>query len=414
MNDKSTMERLRTGVSWQRLWLIKAIALTIFVTIAASLLLISMGGRHDTAAAQQKYRIEIPKGIPADLWEELIPKDNPMSAAKVSLGEKLYFDKRLSDDRTVSCATCHDPATALADSNEVGLGIKSLKGARNSPTVLNSMFNELQFWDGRAATLEEQAKMPIINPLEMGMKDHGVAVERIRQAPEYRPLFKAAFGSETITIDTVAKAIAAFERTQLSGDSPFDRFIAGDQNAISDAAKRGWELFNGQARCISCHAWSPSSPFFSDFKFHNIGVAAKDQNFTALARKARQLIAQGRDKAQVVDELALQSGFSELGRYLVTGQPRDIGTFKTSMLRDIELTPPYMHNGSEKTLLDVMKFYNKGGELNPNLDGGMRPLKLTDPQLDDVVEFMKALTSDATRRRMQTVKPQTRESAQLK
>lgn len=271
------------------------------------------------------------------------------------------------------------------------------------------MFNELQFWDGRAPTLEEQAKLPIINPIEMGMKDHNVVVTRIRDAAEYRPLFRAAFGSEVIDIDTIAKAIAAFERTQLSGDSPFDRFIAGDQNAMSESAKRGWDLFNGQARCISCHAWNPSTPFFSDFKFHNIGVAAKDQNFTALARKAQQLVAKGKDKAQVTDELALTQGFSELGRYLVTNQRREIGAFKTSMLRDIELTPPYMHNGSEKTLLDVMKFYNKGGEINPNLDGGMRPLKLTDPQLDDVVEFMKALTSDATRRKAQSAKPQTRD-----
>ncbi|MCI0336428.1 MAG: cytochrome-c peroxidase [Acidobacteria bacterium] len=360
---------------------------------------------------KKKFQIDIPKGLPADLWAELIPKDNPMSAAKVSLGEKLYFDKRLSVDRTVSCATCHDPATALADNNAVGIGIKSLKGARNAPTVLNSMFNELQFWDGRAPTLEEQAKLPIINPLEMGMKDHNVVVDRVREAAEYRPLFRSAFGNETITIDAIANAIAAFERTQLSGDSPFDRFIAGDNNAISDAAKRGWDLYNGQGRCISCHAWNASQPFFSDFKFHNIGVAAKDQNITALARKARQLISQGRNKTQVTDELTLREGFSELGRYLVTGQPRDIGAFKTSMLRDIELTAPYMHNGSEKTLLDVMKFYNKGGEINPNFDGGMRPLKLTDPQLDEMVEFMKTLTSDATRRRMQTSKPQTRDVA---
>ncbi|HEY8461163.1 MAG TPA: cytochrome c peroxidase [Blastocatellia bacterium] len=356
----------------------------------------------------EKFRIEIPLGLPADVWESLIPKDNPMTAEKVALGEKLYFDKRLSSDRTVSCATCHDPATALADNNMVGIGIELKKGARNAPTVLNSMFNELQFWDGRAATLEEQAKMPIINPIEMGMKDHDAVVARVNEIPEYKPLFAAAFGSEGVTIDTIAKAIAAFERTQLSGNSPFDRFIAGDQNAISDAAKRGWELFNGQARCISCHAWNPSSPFFTDNKFHNIGVAAKDQNFPQLARRARQLISQGKNRAQVLDELALTEGFSELGRYLITGQPKDIGAFKTSGLRDIELTGPYMHNGSEKTLLDVVKFYNKGGEPNPNLDGGMRPLKLTDPQMDDLVEFMKTLTSDDTRRKAQTVKPQTR------
>jgi cytochrome c peroxidase len=402
MNQTSLTKKPGNLFSGRWLSLIKTLALAAFAVAAV--------WPVNTSSAPQKYQIEIPKGLPADLWQELIPKDNPMSAAKVALGEKLFFDKRMSVDRTLSCATCHDPATALAETNAVGIGISSKKGARNSPTVLNAMFNELQFWDGRAPSLEEQAKLPIINPIEMGMEDHKAVVERIREIDEYKPLFKAAFGSETVTIDNIAKAIASFERTQLSGDSPFDRFIAGDQNAISDAAKRGWDSFNGQGRCISCHAWNPSQPFFSDYKFHNIGVAAKDQNFTGLARKARQLIASGKNKAQIIDELALSEGFSELGRYLVTGQPRDIGTFKTSMLRDIELTAPYMHNGSEKTLLDVMQFYNKGGEVNPNLDGGMRPLKLTDPQLDEMVEFMKTLTSDATRKRMQSLKPQTREA----
>jgi len=360
------------------------------------------------SSQSKKFGMEIPLGIPADVWESMIPKDNPMTAEKVALGEKLYFDKRLSSDRTVSCATCHDPATALADNNMVGVGIGLKKGARNAPTVLNSMFNKLQFWDGRAATLEEQAKMPITNSIEMGMKDHGAVVARVRMIAEYKPLFAAAFGPKGVTIDTVAKAIAAFERTQISGNSPFDRFIAGDQNAISDAAKRGWALFNGQARCVSCHAWNPSAPFFIDDKFHNIGVAAKDQNFTLLARRARKFISQGKNRAQIQDELAVTEGFSELGRYLITGQPKDIGAFKTSGLRDIELTAPYMHNGSQKTLLDVMKFYNKGGEPNPNLDAGMRPLNLTDPQMDDVVEFMKTLTSDDARRKTQIVKPQTR------
>jgi cytochrome c peroxidase len=402
MNQTSLTKEPHNPSSGSWFSLIKTLALAAFAVAAV--------WPAYTSTAPQKYQMEIPGGLPADLWQELVPKDNAMSAAKVALGEKLFFDKRLSVDRTVSCATCHDPATALADNNAVGIGINNQKGARNAPTVFNTMFNELQFWDGRAPSLEEQAKLPIINPIEMGMKDHKEVVERIREVGEYRPMFKAAFGSETVTIDNIAKAIAAFERTQLSGNSPFDRFIAGDLNAISDAAKRGWDLFNGQARCISCHAWNPSQPFFSDFKFHNIGVAAKDRNFTGLARKARQLISSGKNKTQITDELALTEGFSELGRYLVTGQPRDIGAFKTSMLRDIELTAPYMHNGSEKTLLDVMKFYNKGGEINPNLDGGMRPLKLTDPQLDDMVEFMKTLTSDATRRRVQSVKPQTREA----
>jgi cytochrome c peroxidase len=359
----------------------------------------------DATLAAKEFEMTVPRGLPEQLFKELIPKDNPMTAEKIALGEKLFFDKRLSVDNTVSCATCHDPATALAESNMVGVGIENKKGARNSPSVLNAMFNESQFWDGRAPTLEEQSKLPIINSLEMGMKDHPQVVAKVKGLSEYAPLFAAAFGSQNITIDTIAKAIASFERTQLSGNSPFDRFLAGDKKAISESAKRGWDLFNHQARCISCHAFNESSPFFSDFKFHNIGVAAKDQNFAALARRARRLSG---DDLKAVDELALAPGFSELGRYLVTKQPRDIGAFKTSMLRDIELTAPYMHNGSEKTLLDVIKFYNKGGEANPNLDGGMRPLKLTDPQMDDLVDFLKTLTSDDTRRKMKSVKAQTR------
>jgi cytochrome c peroxidase len=361
------------------------------------------------APGAQKFQIAVPLGLPADLWEELVPKDNPMTAAKVTLGEKLYFDKRLSSDRTVSCATCHDPATALADANAVGVGIQNKKGARNSPTVLNAMFNEVQFWDGRARTLEDQAKLPLINSLEMGMKDHAEVVARVREVPEYQREFAAVFGAEGVTIDTIAKAIASFERTQFSGNSPFDRFIAGDQKAISRSAQRGWELFNGKARCISCHAFNQSSPFFTDFKFHNIGVAAKNQDFPALARRARQILSESPARQQeIVDELALAPGFSELGRYLVTKQARDIGAFKTSSLRDVELTAPYMHDGSEKTLLDVVKFYDKGGEANPNLDGGMRPLKLTDEERDDLVELMKTFTSDDVRRRAKSAKAQTR------
>ena len=360
-------------------------------------------------APAQQGQSNVPLGLPADLYAELIPKDNPMTPAKIALGEKLYFDKRLSSDRTVSCATCHDPATALAESNMVGIGIRNQKGARNSPTVLNAMFSESQFWDGRARTLEDQAKLPIINSIEMGMKDHPEVVARVKSIPEYQSEFAKVFGAEGITIDTIAKAIASFERTQLSGNSPFDRFIAGDEKAISDSAKRGWELYNGKARCISCHAFNASSPFFTDFKFHNIGVAAKDQNFSALARQARQLLnIDAKKQQEVLDELALRPGFSELGRYLVTRQPKDIGAFKTSPLRDIELTAPYMHNGSEKTLLDVVKFYDKGGEPNPNLDGGMRPLKLTDKEMDDLVDLMKTFTSDDVRRRAKAAKPQTR------
>lgn len=405
------IEKSNLNVAKTKFLVTKLIAITFFIAIAMMASFISISSENKVAAATppQGFQAQIPFGLPAELWNELIPADNPMTPSKIALGEKLYFDKRLSIDQTVSCATCHDPATALADINAVGVGIQNKKGARNSPTVLNSMFNELQFWDGRAPTLEEQAKLPLINPIEMGMPDHKAVVKRVSEIAEYQKEFASVFGKDGITIDTIAKAIAAFERTQLSGNSPFDRFIAGDQKAISEAAKRGWELFNGKARCISCHTFNATSPFFSDFKFHNIGVAAKDQDFPKLARRARQVLdADPKRAEQLIDEMALSPGFSELGRYLVTKQPRDIGSFKTSMLRDIELTAPYMHNGSEKTLLDVIVFYNKGGELNPNLDGGMRPLKLSDPEMEDLVELLKTFTSDDTRRKVQSIKPQTR------
>lgn len=405
------IEKSNFNVAKTKFLVTKLIAITFFIAIAmmASFISVSNENKVAAAASPQGFQAQIPFGLPADLWNELIPADNPMTPNKIALGEKLYFDKRLSIDQTVSCATCHDPATALAEINAVGVGIQNKKGARNSPTVLNSMFNESQFWDGRAPTLEEQAKLPIINPIEMGMPDHAAVVKRVSEIAEYQKEFADVFGKDGITIDTIAKAIAAFERTQLSGNSPFDRFIAGDQKAISEAAKRGWELFNGKARCISCHTFNASSPFFSDFKFHNIGVAAKDQDFPKLARRARQVLdADPKRAEQLIDEMALSPGFSELGRYLVTKQPKDIGAFKTSMLRDIELTAPYMHNGSEKTLLDVVIFYNKGGEINPNLDGGMRPLKLSDPEMEDIVELMKTFTSDDTRRKVQSIKPQTR------
>ncbi len=355
--------------------------------------------------------IKVPLGIPTDVVASMIPVDNPMTPQKIELGRELFFDKRLSDDRTVSCATCHDPATALTTADPVSIGIRSQKTARNAPTVFNSMFNEVQFWDGRAASLEEQSKGPLTNALEMGMKDHDAVVARVKSIPEYAPKFAAVFGNDGITIDTVAKAIAAFERTQLSGNAPFDRFMAGNAAAISESAKRGWELFNGKARCISCHAWNPSSPFFTDFKFHNVGVAAKDRNFSALAREALQMLRSNRNLEATLDALALREGTSELGRFLITRQPRDIGAFKTPTLRDIELTGPYFHNGSEKTLLDAVNFYDKGGEPNPNLDGGIRKLSLTDAEKADLVEFLKTLTSDDVRGAMLNQKPQTREPA---
>lgn len=300
----------------------------------------------------------------------------PLTTEKSTLGKRLFFDKRLSHDGTVSCATCHDPASAFASGEAVAIGVREQKGTRNAPTLLNSAFSKIYFWDGRAATLEEQAKHPLLNPSEMGMKNEAALVERVSAIDEYRKNFQRVFPREGITLDTIAIAIAAFERTLVSNNSPFDRFISGDRNAISAAQKRGWELFKGKAACIECHSFSSASPFFTDFKFYNTGI-----------------------------------GFTEPGRYLVTKNLKDIGAFKTPALRDIELTRPYMHNGSVNTLLDVVKFYNQGGEKNPNLNEKLRPLNLSDEEMSELVEFMRALTSDAVLRQVQSSTPQNRDPA---
>lgn len=373
------------------------------------------------------FRPQIPRGIPVNLWRGLIPADNPLTAEKVALGEALYFDKRLSADGTVSCSTCHDPANAFTDHSVVAIGVSGKSGTRNAPTILNAMFSERLFWDGRAGSLEEQAKQPLINPFEMGMGSYDAVVARIAGIPEYRKRFQRVFRNRGITIDTIVKAIAAYERTQLSGNSPFDRFITGDQSAITESQKRGWELFKGKARCIECHSFSATSPFFTDFKFHNTGVSQKRMDSKRIEDWVNQIKNSGHEKApnvpfnktdnspvrgRPIDKsaplLAHTEGFAELGRFLVTKQPKDVGAFKTPTLRDVELTTPYMHNGSEKTLIDVVRFYNRGGNANPNLDERMRPLHLSEAELNELVAFMRALTSDDVLLQTQRAIPQTR------
>ncbi|MBA3241727.1 MAG: cytochrome-c peroxidase [Acidobacteria bacterium] len=327
------------------------------------------------------------------------------------LGKALYFDKRLSRDGTLSCATCHDPATAFADRNSVAVGVSGKAGTRNAPTILNAAFAPRHFWDGRASSLEEQAKQPLVNPLEMGMKDHAAVVARVSSIPEYRRRFRQVFGAEGVNIDTIVKAIATFERTQLSGNSPFDRFRAGDEDAISDSQKRGWGLFRNKAGCIECHAFSASSPFFTDYEFHNTGVATKGKDLAGIARRAKTIRGAGPDTARTLTLLSHTDGLSDLGRFLITRLPGDIGAFKTPTLRDVELTGPYMHDGSGKTLLDVVRFYDRGGERNPAIDPRMRPLNLSEQEMSDLVEFLRALTSDDVLLRAQTTTPQSRTSA---
>src|SRR6266849_4997805 len=221
------------------------------------------------------------------------------------LGRRLFFDGRLSADGSVACSTCHDPARAFTDEKPTSIGIKGRLGQRNAPTILNALYNKTQFWDGRVKTLEEQAALPIVNPVEMGRPSLDAAVARIAASGEYQQAFRRVFGRPPNAPDLL-RAIASYERTQLSFDSPFDHFIAGDKNAIDDSAKRGWELFNTQARCNKCHALTDTQrdvTVFTDNDFHNIGIGIIRHNVVALAHQAEQLIKSGDSAA--IDRAAI-------------------------------------------------------------------------------------------------------------
>jgi cytochrome c peroxidase len=333
-------------------------------------------------------------GAPADATQAAIPPDNPQTPEKIALGERLFFDGRLSADGSVACSTCHDPARAFTDGKPTSIGIKGRVGERNAPTILNALYNKTQFWDGRVKTLEEQAALPIVNPAEMGQPSMDAAVTRIAAIAEYQAAFRGVFGRPPNGPDLL-RAIASYERTQVSFDSPFDHFIAGDENAIDDSAKRGWELFNTRGRCNKCHALSEDKrdvTYFTDNDFHNIGIGIIRHNVVALARQAEQLINSGDPTA--IDRAAIQTDMSALGRFLITKKEPDIASFKTPDLRNVLVTGPYFHDGSQETLWDVVDHYNKGDGLqNPYLDQDIQPLALTEAEIDDMVAFLASLTS---------------------
>jgi cytochrome c peroxidase len=293
-------------------------------------------------------------GLPAERTRKVIPPDNPQTPEKVALGQKLFFDGRLSADGTVACATCHDPARAFTDARPASIGIHGRAGQRNAPTVLNALYNKAQFWDGRVQTLEEQAALPIVNPVEMGQPTLDAAVEKVAAIEEYRRDFEKVFG-RPVNGTGLVRAIAAYERTLVSFDSPFDHFIAGDRKALGDSAQRGWELFNTKARCNKCHALTDTErdvTNFTDFDYHNIGIGIIRHNVVALARQAQRDIASGHLEA--VDRAAIGTDLSVLGRFLVTKKEADTAAFKTPNLRNVLVTGPYFHDGSQETLWDVV------------------------------------------------------------
>jgi cytochrome c peroxidase len=295
-----------------------------------------------------------PLGLMPIIW----PGDNPYSPLKAELGRLLFFDTRLSADGSVSCATCHNPKLAFTDGQPVSTGIQGKKGARSAPTVLNRAYSLAQFWDGRSSSLETQVLGPMVNPVEMG-NSHLAIVQTLKAINGYRVLFAKVFGTDDFNIDQVAKAIATFERTVQSGNAPYDRYKAGNKTAMTAQQIRGMNIFFDKAKCDQCH----EGINFTSNSYANLGV--------------------GTDKPK-----------PDIGRYAVTKDPKDWGVFKTPTLREIEHTAPYMHDGSLKTLDEVVEFYNKGGIRNKNLDERVKKLNLTDSEKSDIVAFLKALNGD--------------------
>lgn len=268
-----------------------------------------------------------------------VPEENPGDPEVVEIGRKLFRDPRLSRDGAVSCATCHDPEHGFSDPNPVAIGIGKRSGKRRTPTIINRAYGASLFWDGRAASLEEQVLQPVSNPVEMDLPRHEIEA-RIGMSPE-----------------KAGRALAAYVRTLLSGDSPFDRYMAGQRDALTGEARRGLDVFRNKANCLACHV----GPNLTDERFHNTGVGWTES-------------------------------FADNGRFEFTHRNEDRGAFKTPTLRDAALRPPYMHDGSLKTLDDVIRFYNEGGRPNPGLDSEIRPLKLTEQEKSDLSAFLRSLT----------------------
>jgi cytochrome c peroxidase len=314
-----------------------------FCGLVVMMLAAAWGG---PAGAQQSL------AVPAGLKAMKVPGDNGLTPAKIELGKQLYFDPRLSRDNTVSCASCHDPKKGWSNGERFATGIGGQKGGRSAPTIINAGYQYFQFWDGRALELEGQALGPIQNPIEMDLTLTEL-VAKLNKIGGYRKQFQEVFGTE-VTSDGVAKAIASFERTVLSGDAPYDRFKAGDKTALSEAAERGRQVFFNKASCSACHAGAN----FTDGGYHNIGVGIDDKE-------------------------------PDAGRQAVTKLLGDRGSFKTPTLREIARTAPYMHDGRFATLEEVVEYYDKGGTPNPQLDEEIFPLKLTAEQKADLVTFLK-------------------------
>jgi len=358
--------------------------------------------RGDTAAMMRALDelepdagwLATPAGLEPEQWSYyrdrygLSPEGNDPNELRVGLGRMLFFDRRLSRDRTLSCASCHDPRHGFAEPRRTSVGVDGQVVTRNAPTLLNVALQRHFFWDGRAETLEAQAEGPMLNPREMGMPDRDAVVARVREVPEYAALFELAYGRAP-TFDDVTRALAAFQRTLVFVDAPFDAFRRGDEQAISADARKGLELF--MQHCRACHPINLREPLLSDGNFHNVGVGFDVHDHRAIGKQAFPRMHAAKKDA-TADVGAIVGEFGELGRALISTQEYQVGAFRTAQLRNVALTAPYMHDGSMATLWEVVQHYNRGGVKNAWQDPQIVKLELDDEQVDQVVAFLFSLT----------------------
>ncbi len=348
------------------------------------------------------------KGIPTDLMltikqpplglpNVLVPQDNPITLDKISLGRKLFYDRRLSINNTFSCAMCHIPEQGFT-SNEMAMavGVEGRTVRRNSPTLYNVAYQQTLFHDSRESTLEQQVWGPLLAHNEMANPSISYVIDKIKQSADYQGMFEKAFAKPP-GMETIGMAIASYERTLNSANSPFDRWHFGkDEQAIDAQAKRGFEVFKGKAGCSQCHKIDNRFALFTDNSLHNTGIGFDAAMNKAADTKQRVQVAPGvyADVPNKIIESVSESKTNDLGRYEITQKPEDKWRYKTPSLRNVALTAPYMHNGSMPILKNVVEFYNRGGIANENLDPLIKPLNLTAVEINELISFLETLTGD--------------------
>lgn len=354
---------------------------------------IALAQRQGKAADLLKTLKQPPLGLPP----VTIPADNPITTDKVNLGRKLFYDRRLSINNTFSCAMCHIPEQGFT-SNEMAtaVGVEGRTVRRNSPTLYNVAYAKTLFHDGRESTLEQQVWGPFLAQNEMANPAIGYVIDKINNSADYGGLFERAFG-KLPNMETIGMAIASYERTLNSGNSPFDRWHYGkNEQVIDDKAKRGFKLFTGKAGCNQCHVIGNDSALFTDNLFHNTGIGYEAAMQKNPGTTQRVQVAPGvfaNVPSEVINSVA-ETKTNDLGRYEITQNPQDRWRYKTPSLRNVSLTAPYMHNGSLASLREVVEFYSRGGIANENLDPLIKPLHLSKQEVDDVATFLEALTGD--------------------